>query len=262
MLELYTHPMSPCAQKVRLVLSEKDLSWSARNIDLAGKENLQAWYLKLNKLGVVPTLVDAGHAVIESSIICEYLEDRFPQKALRPSAALAQARMRLWMKHVDNKLHPACGALQWPLIMRPRLLAMDAQERTRLLEQVVERDRRERQKRLVELGLDAPDVALAVATYRQTIDELETTLVTQAWAVGEDLSLADCALAPYFQTLHQFGWQQLFAHAPRVSDWYTRLRARPSYATAVAADFPDEVQADLQRRGADAWPKIAQHLPA
>ncbi len=26
-LELYTHPMSPCAQKVRIVLTEKDLEW-------------------------------------------------------------------------------------------------------------------------------------------------------------------------------------------------------------------------------------------
>lgn len=59
-LELYTHPMSPCAQKVRIVLAEKGLSWSKVYVDLPGKANLEPDYLKLNPLGTVPTLVDDG----------------------------------------------------------------------------------------------------------------------------------------------------------------------------------------------------------
>ena len=45
MIELYTHPMSPCAQKVRIVLSEKSLPWEGRHVDPPGKENLEPWYL-------------------------------------------------------------------------------------------------------------------------------------------------------------------------------------------------------------------------
>jgi glutathione S-transferase len=71
--------MSPCAQKVRLVLAEKGLEWTGQHIDLPQKENLQPWYLELNPLGVVPTLVHEDKPVIESSIICEYLEDKFPE---------------------------------------------------------------------------------------------------------------------------------------------------------------------------------------
>lgn len=93
-LILYTHPMSPCAQKVRIVLTEKSLCWESRYVDLPGKENLTEAYLKLNPLGVVPTLVEDGHSIIESSIICEYLEDRFPTPRLRPDSALATATMR------------------------------------------------------------------------------------------------------------------------------------------------------------------------
>ncbi len=262
MLELYTHPMSPCAQKVRLVLAEKGIEWTPRPVDLAGKENLQPWYLKLNKLGVVPTLVDDGHPVIESSIICEYLEDRFPAVRLRPASPLATAHMRFWMKHVDNKLHPACGTLQWPLLMRPRLLEMTPEQRARLLDQVVERERRERQKRLAEHGLDAPDVAIAVVTYAQTIADLDAALAGRAFAAAEEFTLADCALAPYFQTLHQFGWTALYERHPRVADWYARVSARPSYERAVAGDFPAQVLADLRARGAGAWAKIERHLQA
>lgn len=40
MITLYTHPMSPCAQKVHISLAEKELGFKSHNIDLPGKENL------------------------------------------------------------------------------------------------------------------------------------------------------------------------------------------------------------------------------
>ena len=69
MLTLYTNPMSPCAQKVRIVLAEKGLEWTPVHVDLQNKQNLEPDYLKLNPLGVVPTLVDNGKPIIESSLI-------------------------------------------------------------------------------------------------------------------------------------------------------------------------------------------------
>ena len=160
MLELYTHPMSPCAQKVRIVLAEKGLEWTPHHVSLQDKENLEEWYLKLNPLGVVPTLVHDGRPVIESSIICEYLEDTFPEQTLKPADTWEVARMRFWMKHVDVKLHPSCGTIQWPMVMRPALMEKPEEERNAILERIPEKPRRERQKRLVAHGLDAPDVRI------------------------------------------------------------------------------------------------------
>lgn len=57
-MELYFHPLSPASQKVRLTLAEKSLDWELKSVDLANKENLEPWYLALNPLGVLPTLVD------------------------------------------------------------------------------------------------------------------------------------------------------------------------------------------------------------
>jgi len=263
MIELYTHPMSPCAQKVRIVLSEKSLPWEGRHVDLPGKENLEPWYLKLNKLGVVPTLVEDGRSVIESSIICEYLEDRYPEPALRPADAHERARMRFWMKQVDNKLHPSCGALQWPVVMRDKLLELPEAERNAKIDQVVEKPRRERQRRLLEMGLDAPDVKGAVATYHKFIVDMEAALGEGDWVVGDSFTLADCCLAPYFQTLLQFGWSEMYEKAhPRVTDWYRRVRARPSYQSAVADDFPDHILEELGRKGEEGLEKIRRHLAA
>ncbi|MGE0482571.1 MAG: glutathione S-transferase family protein [Gammaproteobacteria bacterium] len=259
-LELYTHPMSPCAQKVRIVLAEKGLAWTAIEVDLAAKANLEPAYLALNPLGVVPTLVDDGRPVIESSIICEYLDDRFPAPPLRPADPWQTARMRFWMKHIDIKLHPSCGALQWPLVMADKLKTMSAAEQDALIDRVVEAPRRERQRRLLKLGYDAPDVADAVKVYAATIADMERTLGEQAWLAGADFSLADCAMAPYFQTLTQFGWTQWYAASPRVADWYARCVARASYQSGVAADFSAAKLADLAARGAAVWPKIERLL--
>lgn len=261
MLVLYTHPMSPCAQKVRIVLAEKRLQWQPHHIDLQNKENLNPEYLKLNPLGVVPTLVHDGRAVIESSIICEYLEDSFPQPTLVPSDSYARSQMRFWMKHVDVKLHPSCGTLQWPMVMRPRLMEKSEEARRELLEKIPEKPRRERQKRLVEQGLNAPDVADAVNTYRNTILDMEQALQSGPWLIGENFSLADVCLAPYFQTLLQFAWMDLYQRdCPRVVDWFARCRERDSFRAAVADDFPDELIADLQNKGSAVWHKIEAHL--
>lgn len=255
-LELYTHPMSPCSQKVRIVLAEKGLDWTRIDVDLPGKANLDPAYLKLNPLGVVPTLVDDGRPVIESSIICEYLDDKHPEPSLRPADPWQVARMRFWMKHIDNKVHPSCGALQWPLVMADKLKKMSEEEKERMIDRVVEKPRRERQRRLLKMGYDAPDVADAVGVYEKTIVDMEAELDGQDWLAGDTFSLADAAMAPYFQTLTQFGWSDWYGSRARVADWYARCRARPSYQSGVADDFPREKLDDLAARGAPAWTKI------
>ena len=262
MLTLYTHPMSPCAQKVRICLAEKNLCWKAVHVDLPGKENLKPEYLKLNPAGVVPTLVHEQSVITESSVICEYLDDQYPDITLRPGSPVAIAEMRLWMKWVDNQLHPSCGAIQWPMVMRPKLMELTEAERLAVIEKVPEKARRERQLRLVQLGLDAPDVASAVATYRSTIQKMERNLSDRPWLLGERFTLADACLAPYFQTLYQFAWTDLFADSPAVERWYEQCRSRDSYQQAVSNDFAPDTLAKLQSDGKAAWPKLLQHLSA
>ena len=262
MLTLYTHPMSPCAQKVRIVLSEKNLDWEKYDVNLPEKENLTTEYLKLNPLGVVPTLVDDGKAIIESSIICEYLEDKFPQPGLRPADPFQVSRMRFWMKHIDIKVHPSCGALQWPLVMAHKLKQLPQTEQDAIIDRVIEKPRRERQRRLLKLGYDAPDVKDAVATYEKTLVDMEKELEKQPWLAGEEFSLADAAMAPYFQTLYQFGWSDWYKSRERVNDWYQRVIARDSYQSAVSVDFDEVKLAELNAKGEPAWVKIQSYLAA
>ncbi len=94
MLTLFHASHSTCSQKVRMVLHEKGLPFEDIRLDLAKKGQLKPDYLAINPNGVVPTLVDDGIAIIESSVICEYLDEKFTQNALVPEDIVERARMR------------------------------------------------------------------------------------------------------------------------------------------------------------------------
>lgn len=260
MIELYHHPVSPASQRVRLVLAEKGVDYEARYVDLPAKQNLDDWYLRLNPKGVLPTLVVDGAPICESSTICTYLDERFPQPQLAAGDPMDRTRMRNWMKHVDEHLHYAAGALVWTLAMRPAMLEKPEDERNALLGRIPDRDRRRRHRRWIERGIDSEDFPDAVATYRETIAALEADLADSEWAVAGRFSLADIALAPYFQAIDQFGWNGFLAGAPRVAAWFDRVRRRDSYAPAILDGYDPGQLAWMKETGAREWPKIASVL--
>ena len=91
-LELYHYAISTCSQKVRLVLAEKGLEFESHTVDLLAGGQHAVDYVKLNPNHVVPTLVHDGRVLIESSLINEYLDEAFPEKALSLGIAPVEDR--------------------------------------------------------------------------------------------------------------------------------------------------------------------------
>ena len=118
-LELYHSAHSTCSQKVRLCLAEKGLDWTPHELHFASRDHLQPEYLRLNPNGVVPTLVHDGEPVIESSVICEYLDDIFPEPALTPRDALGKARMRAWICYMNEVPTVAVRVPSFNRVFRP-----------------------------------------------------------------------------------------------------------------------------------------------
>src|SRR6185437_13912662 len=112
-LTLYHSEMSVCAAKVRIVLAEKNVGWTGVLLNLRGGDAQKSDYLKLNPNAVVPTIVQDGRPLIESTVICEYLDDRWPDPPLKPAQAWDRARMRLWTKQLDEGVHAAVGTLSF-----------------------------------------------------------------------------------------------------------------------------------------------------
>ena len=78
-------------------------------------------YLKMNPKGVVPTLVHDGTPVIESTLICEYIDDTFPAPPLIPKDPAERARMRLWSKFVDEGLFEGVSEISFSAMFRSTL---------------------------------------------------------------------------------------------------------------------------------------------
>lgn len=259
MLELYHNNISVCAQKVRLVLAEKRLTWTSRHIDLRRGEHLTPEFLKINPRGLVPVLVHDGEVVVESTLICEYLDDVFPEPPLKPASPLRRARMRLWSKTVDEGLHVACGTLSFAAVFARQLrdgLSREALEAR--LAQMPDPARRERQRQLIELGLAAPFVKDAVRLHDKAIREMDAALAGGGpWLMGEQFTLADAVMAPYVERLDRLTlagfWQE---DRPRVGEWLRRLKARPSFAEAFDAFHPHDYDDLLRDRGVDLWPQV------
>src|SRR5271156_219768 len=94
MLTLYHNDMSVCAAKVRTALAEKKLDWNGVHLDLRAGDAQKPEYLRLNPNAVVPTLVFNGQAIIESTVICEFIDDQWPDEPLKPLDGFGRARMR------------------------------------------------------------------------------------------------------------------------------------------------------------------------
>jgi len=95
MLTLYNAAHSTCSQKVHICLAEKGLAFEDIRLDLGkGKDHLKPDYHKIYPNGVVPTLIDDGNIIIDSSVICDYLDERYPTVRLTPDDLVARACMR------------------------------------------------------------------------------------------------------------------------------------------------------------------------
>lgn len=259
MYVLYDNIASVAAQKVRLVLAEKGLEWRTVPIDLRNGEVMRADYLALNPRGVVPTLVHDGQVLTESSVIIEYLDDLVPQPALRPATPLARARMRGWMRRVDDDIHRATGNVSMAIYIRHAHLAKPQAERDAYFAAMPDRDRATRQQAAIAAGLDTPAFAPSLRTFAALLDEIDAAVSDAPWLAGGAFSLADIAVAPYVLRLEMLAMERLWAEGrrPALARWWQQLQARPCWQRAVLEAFAPTARAQMRQRGEEAWPRVA-----
>ncbi len=85
--------------RVRLVLSAKGVSYDHVVVDL---DNPPEDLIDLNPYNSVPTLVDRDLVLYDTSVISEYLDERYPHPPLMPVDPLSRARLRLAMVRLEN----------------------------------------------------------------------------------------------------------------------------------------------------------------
>lgn len=262
MLELYHFGFSTCSQKVRIALAEKGVDFVSREVDILGGAQHDPEYVKLNPNHVVPTLVHDGTALIESTLINEYVEEAFPGPTLRPSDARGRHAMRMWTKRLDEKVHTAAPVVTFAIGPRKLLQLQPAEVREANIAGMPDPAARKQRRSVLEHGVQAPEFASALRAMVAALDDADAVLGHNEWLAGDAYSLADAALVPYVLRLEHLAMDPLLATAarPNLARWYAAVKARPAYEVAVERWAPADIVALLRANGAEEWPQVEASL--
>jgi glutathione S-transferase len=230
-LVLYHHDKSTCSQKVRICLAEKAVAWDSHQVDLLNAENLSPEYLAINPNGVVPAFVHDGRPVIESAVMCEYIDEVWPgEPKLTPDDPVARADMRAWLRFIDEVPSMAVRVPSFQNVFLERFKAMSEEEYAAFRDQNTLR--REFFMRLNRTGFSDAEYDNSIRQLELTVARMEKALADGPWLVGGQYTIADICIAPLFQRMDDLGLADLWADSPHVSDWFERMKARPAYQKA------------------------------
>ena len=217
---LYHLPLSPYSRKVRLILAEKRLPFELRSEKVWER---RAEYLELNPACTVPTLVeDNGLVVPDSRVICEYLEEAYPDTGLLGRSIGERVEARRLVAWFDEKFAAEVTRnLLWEKTMKQAL------------------------------RLGAPDAGALRAGYtnlKQHLAYIGWLAEHRKWLAGANLSVADFAAAAQLSALDFIGDVD-WSTAPAAREWYARMKSRPSFrailADRVSGQAPPPHYADL-----------------
>lgn len=232
MLKLFHANHSTCSQKVRLCLAEKNLSWDSEKVNLATNEHLAPAYLKLNPNGVVPTLIHDAAVITDSGVICEYLEEIFPQTPLLPADPVDRAKVRAWIRYLDEVPTAAVRVPSFNMAFLPRYEGLN--DASFQKEQADIRPLRKHfYEKMGRKGFGRAEVGNAMDQLNAAFARMDATLAHQPWLTGDNVGLADFIAAPLVDRMDDLGFATMWEdHAPHMTEWFARIRARPSFATA------------------------------
>lgn len=195
-MRLYYYPWSMNARRAVLTALHLNVPVELVAVDLAKGEQRKPEFLRLNPNGKVPVLVDGDFKLWESHAIMQYLADKTPGQTVYPADVQARADVNRWLFWSAQHLTPAVSVLNWERAVKPML------------------------------GAGAPD-PVEVARGERLIDQcapvLDAHLAGRTWVAGEQLSLADLALAtPFAATAHA---QLPVMQYANIQAWLARVQA-------------------------------------
>ncbi|HEY4125053.1 MAG TPA: glutathione S-transferase family protein [Rhizomicrobium sp.] len=204
-LIVYEHPLSPYAQKVKIALDEKNIAYETKMPVAMGTGQPDLAFLKANPRGEVPALIDGEVSVFDSTIILEYVEDKWPAPALLPKSPAERAQARIIEEVMDTSFEPinwGMGEIRWfKRAQGPQARAIEAR---------------------------------ASAQARGLYEWLTRQLGAREWFNGETFGWADISVIPYLNGARGLGIGPDADSS--LGKWIARASARASVAkTAKAA---------------------------
>lgn len=230
-LHLYHSARSNCSARVRLLLEEKQVTWTSHHLDLLKKENISEAYFSINPKGLVPALVHEGASIIESNDILVYLEDAYPDPSFRAVSDEKQAVIDSWLQQSGDLHIPAIKTFQYYKINAAVLKKSKEEEQRYLALQKDPELRAFHAKHSGGASFTEDDAAAAIALLNAVFEDMNEALTGQSWLVENTYTLADISWGPTITTLLSGGFD--FSAFPEVERWYDALSQRPQFQKAV-----------------------------
>jgi glutathione S-transferase len=209
MRTLYHVWLHPFSRKVRLALAEKRLEFDLQVEKIWERRTA---FLAMNPAGDVPVLVEADGTILSNSqVICEYLEEVYPEVNLLGTDPRQRAETRRLVGWFDVKFNREVT----DNLVGEKLM-----------------------KRFLKLGEPhGPSIRAGHANIHYHLDYIGFLCEKRKWLAGEVFSLADIAAAAHLSSIDYIGdvpWDE--HHAAR--DWYARVKSRPSFKSLLEDRIP------------------------
>ncbi len=250
MLTLYHGWRSSASRRVRLCLAEKGLDYESRLVDMIRGDQHSPEYLAMNPNGVVPCLVlEDGRVLYESSVIAEYLEETHPTPSIRPADAYDCATMRNFVRWIDEKCLPKLIVFNWSQSMQPVASQWSEEELAQRMARIPTAERREAWMRVARKPYTEEEKAEAMRGLLLLLEKMDGMLraTGTGWVVGNAYSIADIGAVPFVMRINELNPEALRDH-PLVQDWWARVQARPSFATARIEPYVESVEKDSAQK--------------
>lgn len=192
--------ISPYVRKVLVCLELKGIDYRIDPIaPFVGDEE----FSRLSPLRRVPVLRDGDLVLNDSTVICEYLQDRFPRPSLYPADPVLRARARWLEEYADSYLG---DVVIWRMFFQQGVRRFLFNEGTD--DDVVRKAREE----------ELP----------AALDYLEAQVPAEGWLFG-DLSIADISIASFFRNAAFVRYRIDAQRWPRTAAFVERTLALPAF---------------------------------
>ncbi len=182
------------SQRVRLVLAEKGVTVEIIDVepgslpeDLAG----------LNPYNSLPTLIDRDLVLYESTVIMEYLDERFPHPPLLPVYPVARAESRLFVHRIQKDW---CGYVDNIVAGRSK-------------DTVIDKSRKE---------------------LKESLMAIAPVFSAKPYFMSDEFTLVDCCVAPILWRLPVLGIELPPKHGKPIHDYMERMFQRDAFQASLS----------------------------
>lgn len=190
----YSDPLDHYSQRVRIVLVEKDIAITIKDIDYNAYPPKLS---ELNPYSTLPVLIERDLVLYDSLVIMEYLEDRYPYPSLLPAYPCERANKRLLVHRIQKDW---CRLVDTILDPKAKVTAQNASRKE----------------------------------LRESLIGVSPLFEEQPYFLSKDFSLADCCLLPILWRLPLLGIDIPKNAARGLVGYMERLFARPSFQSSLS----------------------------